>query len=127
MTTTDLGSGFRGTSPGRDELVFQSDVDKIVEKAMREAERRLESLVKALVPKEPPTPQVHVAAPTVTVNPDITVPQIDSPEVAVTVEIPGMDKIETLLAKILTELKKPVVRNVLRDNEGLIQSVRDTR
>lgn len=127
---TQLGASFadRGPARSRDELVVRGDLDSAVAAALAPEIRRLEMTLRALVPKEYPTPQV-------TVNPNVTV-QSTSPaaQVGVEVELEGFDalaaEIKSLrkdLNTLVKTLGRPTVRTVERDSEGRITAITDRR
>ena len=81
------------------------------------------------------TPTVNVAAAPVTVGPaqvDVHVPQVLPPDVEVTV--PGLEsfavelrRTNTLLERLLAVADRPVTRTLVRDSQGLVQSMTDKR
>lgn len=127
-----LGEGLAaGPRRSRDELVVQSDLTSEVAAQLAPEIRRLEMLVRSLVPQNYPTPQVtvqaHVDAP-VTVQAEAP----ESPEISLS--MPGMgdlcgevtalrNDVQSLTAALMT----PVKRTVTRDAQGLILTITETR
>ncbi len=109
-----LGEGF---SPSTDpiEQVGQELEDRIM--------ARVAGMVEAL---KTPAPVVHVEsppAPNVTVNSPVEMPETET----INVEFPGIKELVTVLKDVRAQLAKPVTRTVTRDDQGLIQTVTETR
>lgn len=132
---TALGAEFGAAGVTRDDLVFRSDVEGIVTRAMSDVERRLQQFISARIPEQrdpvfnitTPTPVVNVSTPDVVVPASSFAPIIEN-------ELPGMEELAVEirglrddLALLVTVLRMPVTRVVHRDMDRLIDTVTETR
>lgn len=116
----------------RDELVVRGDLAQEVRDQLAPEIRRLETLLRSLIPAEPKTPQVTVQPPQVSVAaPNVTV-QAEPGEMEVTMM--GMDGLQSEIAALRNDVKalaallaRPVTRTVARDSDGLIERVVESR
>lgn len=142
MTTLDIGSALRrqpaastgdlGVLQGLLDSMRGSIADDVREAVLTE----VTTLVTRVLNERAAAPsQVSVAAPQVTFQPVINVP--DFPEIEpseVTVTLGGMEalasqltRIEGLLTALLQSMTKPVVREVQRGHDNLITSITERR
>lgn len=115
MSMTELGAGFTPRTRSTD----------FIEELRRNITDSVLSEVRAaILAAMPPAPVVHVdAPPPATVN--IAAP--DMPDMTCTVEMPGIDKLVTVLNDIRDLLRAPTQRDVRRDSEGQITAIVETR
>lgn len=134
--TVNLGQELSTQTPSRDQLVFQSDIDRLIARGLSDLETRLRQYISGRMPPPPRDPVVNVTVPTPAVN-NAFAPSFSpnfQPLVDVEVEVPGIDKLVTEMALLRTALaahmdmmSRPVTRRVVRDEDGLIERVVDTR
>jgi hypothetical protein len=130
---TQLGSGFQ--IPGRverNDLIVRGELIDEVRSQLDPEIRRLETLLRNLIPKMPdikiPPTQVSVAAPTVNVSVPEP-PEQDAPFVSVNLDVLAGDirGLRGDVAQLVAVLKQPVTRTVIRDRDGFITGVTETR
>lgn len=119
MASTELGSGFRAPKRSDDFITqLQADITDAVLAA-------LQPQIARLIPQMP-APVVNVSPPVVNVSsPSIEIPEQDT--INCTVEMPGIDRLVSVLNDIKGLLSASVTRSVTRDSNGLIKSVMETR
>lgn len=131
-----LGQEFAAQTPTRDQLVFQSDIDRLVTRVTADLERRLQQYINGRMPSAPRDPVVNVTVPVPSVANAFTPtfsPRFE-PQIDVTTDIPGFDKLVSEMAQLRVALSdhmrmmsRPVTRIVHRDEDGLIDKIVETR